>query len=234
MGGMQPLRVLVVYDDHHKLHAILDVLDAGGYVTSWASDARDASDVLCSSFVDVVLADLDHAAPLLERRDVPVVVMAAPGAPGRADALARGARGVLARPFPPLTLFHTLDQAVVRSPVLVVDDDLDIRESVAEVLRVEGYEVMVAEDGADALASMRAASPALVLLDLMMPGIDGWQVFHEMQRDPTLAGIPVCVISAVAAHAPPAVAGSLQKPIPLTKLLQTVERHCRVRRSGVS
>src|SRR5688500_10739911 len=82
--------------------------------------------------------------------------------------------------------------------VLVVDDDEDIRETVADVLRDAGYTVRVAADGSEALVEMRDCAPCVVLLDLMMPRIDGWQVVEEMRRDPELAEIPVCIVSLTA------------------------------------
>src|SRR5688572_3214670 len=96
------------------------------------------------------------------------------------------------------------DAEVPSCDVLVVDDDHDVREAVTELLRGAGYSVNAVADGKAALQSMRESRPQLVLLDLMMTGVDGWQVVHHMQRDPKLASIAVCVLSAVATHAPPA------------------------------
>lgn len=110
--------------------------------------------------------------------------------------------------------------------VLVVDDDDDIRDAVADALTERGYDVETAADGAIALASMRTRPPALVLLDLMMPNIDGWRVVYEMGRDPSLTGIPVCVLSAFADAAPPGVVEVLAKPVKALPLLATVARYC--------
>lgn len=110
--------------------------------------------------------------------------------------------------------------------VLIVDDDADIREALEEVLRESGYSVVIAADGAGALTAMKARAPALVLLDLMMPNVDGWRVIDEMHRDPSLRGIPVCVLSAFADLAPPSADTVLAKPIKVLPLLETVERYC--------
>ncbi|HTJ47328.1 MAG TPA: response regulator [Kofleriaceae bacterium] len=110
--------------------------------------------------------------------------------------------------------------------VLIVDDDADIREALEEVLSESGYAVAIAADGADALDEMKAHAPALVLLDLMMPNVDGWRVMDEMHRDPSLCGIPVCVLSAFAELAPAAADTVLAKPIKVLPLLETVERFC--------
>jgi CheY-like chemotaxis protein len=81
--------------------------------------------------------------------------------------------------------------------VLVVDDDEDTRESLAEAIALEGYRVRKAGDGAQAIGLMLLAAPDLVLLDLMMPGMNGWQVLEKMERDPRLMRIPVFIVTAV-------------------------------------
>ena len=109
--------------------------------------------------------------------------------------------------------------------ILVVDDDTDIRETLRAALVEAGYEVVVAADGREAMRSL-SPRPALMLLDLMMPGLDGWELLDELRRTAPLASIPVCVLSAISSHAPPATAAVLQKPITLDQLLATVTRLC--------
>ena len=110
--------------------------------------------------------------------------------------------------------------------VLIADDDLDVRDALVEVVRDAGYEVEEAANGAAALDAMRRRRPCLIVLDLMMPVIDGWQVAEEMQRDPSLSDIPICVVSAVADRTPPTVACVLRKPPDLDRLLAEVESRC--------
>jgi CheY-like chemotaxis protein len=89
-------------------------------------------------------------------------------------------------------------QSGARIPtVLVVDDDEDIRESLAEAVELEGYDVRKASNGAEAIAMMKAALPDLLLLDLMMPGMNGWMVLDAMEADRRLAGVPVFIVTAV-------------------------------------
>lgn len=85
--------------------------------------------------------------------------------------------------------------------VLAVDDDPVIQRLLEVNLEMEGYEVVLANDGADALEKARATRPDLVLLDVMMPNKDGWQVCAEMKADPDLAHIPVIFLSARAQDA---------------------------------
>ena len=115
--------------------------------------------------------------------------------------------------------------------VLVVDDDVDIRETVAGILEDEGYKVAGAKDGEEALAYLRSPGvpkPQLILLDLMMPVMSGPEFRAAQDADPTLRAIPVVIVSA-SADAPKhakalKVAGVVQKPLSLDILLSTVER----------
>jgi CheY-like chemotaxis protein len=105
----------------------------------------------------------------------------------------------------------------------VVDDDTAIRESLRDVLAEAGYDVALAADGRQALGMM-TPRPSLMLVDLMMPELDGWELIDELQRTAPLADIPICVLSAMVSHAPPKASAVLSKPVDLDHLLETVER----------
>ncbi len=109
--------------------------------------------------------------------------------------------------------------------VLVVDDERDIRQAMAEVLADEGYQVEDAEDGASALAKLRAFHPSVVLLDLMMPGMNGWEFREAQKTDPELSKIPVIVVSALTPNGGVEAEEYLQKPFDLEDLLSAVRRH---------
>jgi len=112
--------------------------------------------------------------------------------------------------------------------VLVAEDDTTIREVLVEALSDDGYEVMAAANGADALRAIQTWRPALIILDVMMPDMDG-HAFRARQRELRLAAdVPVLVVSAsrrAADHARElgAVAG-IEKPFRLAELLDTVRR----------
>lgn len=80
--------------------------------------------------------------------------------------------------------------------MLVVDDDPSIRRMIIAALRREGYSFLEAPNGRDALDIMRAHHPDVVLLDLMMPLVSGWDVLRERSHDDALREIPVIVVSA--------------------------------------
>jgi CheY-like chemotaxis protein len=113
--------------------------------------------------------------------------------------------------------------------VLIVEDDEDIRTDLGAILRLKGFAVDEAANGRDALARMReaAAPPCVVLLDLMMPVMNGWELRAAMQADPRLAAVPVIVMSGAGReHAPIAADAVLLKPFELTRLLELVGRFC--------
>ena len=111
--------------------------------------------------------------------------------------------------------------------VLLVEDDAELREAIGEALATHGLDVTTVEDGREALDRMREVRPDVVVLDLMMPVMDGWQFRAEQLKDPVLAKVPVVVISADASvHEKVASFGAasvLPKPISLDKLLRAVE-----------
>jgi len=115
--------------------------------------------------------------------------------------------------------------------LLIVDDDPGIRESLADLLNDEGYVVMTAVNGQDALARLRASDslPCVILLDLMMPVMSGPEFYDEMRNDTALADIPVVVISADgnARTKAQSMGGELiAKPVRIETVLDAVENHC--------
>jgi CheY-like chemotaxis protein len=114
------------------------------------------------------------------------------------------------------------EPGVVRWDILVVEDDELIREELAWRLRLEGYRVAVAADGTEALRCLEQAAVGLVLLDLMMPGLSGWDLAAAMRRESRLAAVPVMTITAVgnAHRAPPGPV--FLKPLNIESLLRGV------------
>jgi len=80
--------------------------------------------------------------------------------------------------------------------VLVVDDDEDNIRIISTMLLARGYEVRLARTGRGAVESIRQQRPDLVLLDVMMPGMDGMQVLDAIRADPHLASLPVVLVTA--------------------------------------
>jgi CheY-like chemotaxis protein len=104
--------------------------------------------------------------------------------------------------------------------ILVVDDDFDLREAVADILRDEGFDVVEASNGAEALEQVARRKPDVMVLDLMMPVVDGWQVLRTIRESPEFSALPVVVLSALSA---PGCAEFIQKPVSLDRLLTLLE-----------
>jgi CheY-like chemotaxis protein len=119
-----------------------------------------------------------------------------------------------------------------RRMVLVVEDDADVRESLEILLGAHGYDVECAGDGLEALAWLRSQvrRPCLILLDLMMPRMNGVELRRQLAADPALAAIPIVVITGAGSYAqartPDLAAHILPKPFDLRTLLSTVQRFC--------
>jgi CheY-like chemotaxis protein len=111
--------------------------------------------------------------------------------------------------------------------VLVVEDDLDIRETMRDVLEGEGHRVLTARHGREALELLPAlAPPRLVILDLVMPVMDGIEFLRELARR-RADDVAVLVVSASSTVAPPPGTPVLRKPVQLETLLERVETLCR-------
>jgi len=117
--------------------------------------------------------------------------------------------------------------AVAGKRVLVVDDDPDIRELLFTALEDEGFEVVPAGNGQEALAIIKTFHPDVIVLDLMMPVMDGWQFRKEQKADADIAGIPLVAITATGKRPVLIDAAELvMKPLDLTQLFAAIERYC--------
>jgi CheY-like chemotaxis protein len=115
--------------------------------------------------------------------------------------------------------------------ILFVEDTSEQRDLLAMFLGMNGYHVEVANDGIEGLAQARKHKPDLILLDLGMPKMDGYQMMEELRADEALKGIPIVVISAWTAtvHRERAEAAGadvfITKPFELTHILKTVQEY---------
>jgi CheY-like chemotaxis protein len=116
-------------------------------------------------------------------------------------------------------------------PILIVDDNPDIRGTLADVLEAEGYRVQTAANGRQALECLHhSPPPCLILLDLTMPVMDGRTFLDHLAHEPAAAGVPVVIVSAIHDRSDltgsPAVVECLGKPTDLEQLEQIVHRYC--------
>jgi signal transduction histidine kinase len=118
-----------------------------------------------------------------------------------------------------------LPHAIAAPRVLLVEDEEDLREVMGEALTSHGMNVTAVENGRQALDRMREVRPDVVVLDLMMPVMDGWQFRVEQRRDPELAEVPVVALSASRTSSAAAVDADLflTKPCSATTLARAVD-----------
>jgi two-component system, LuxR family, sensor kinase FixL len=120
-------------------------------------------------------------------------------------------------------------------PILVVDDNPDNAHIIRDYLEARGFPITVAYNGDDALKAFEEVKPALVLLDVMMPGRDGWQVCRDIKQHPTLGrNVRVVMVTALDDWVNKRQAlqtgadDFVEKPFELSKLAATVERNVKL------
>jgi CheY-like chemotaxis protein len=112
--------------------------------------------------------------------------------------------------------------------ILVVEDDEDAREAMVALLEMKGYRAVPAGNGREALDYLhRAAAPDLIILDLWMPVMDGWEFRQEQTKNPRLADIPVIVVTALSDQVEVDANEVIIKPVDVNRLLTTVSHYCR-------
>jgi DNA-binding response OmpR family regulator len=101
---------------------------------------------------------------------------------------------------PELTIMHFTRRqlAMATNCVVCVEDEPEMIDLVRLILAKEGFEVVGVSGGLEGLATIERLQPDLVLLDLMMPDMDGWEVYRRMKANPTISSIPVIVVTAKA------------------------------------
>ena len=119
-------------------------------------------------------------------------------------------------------------RAGFHGPVLVVDDSPDFRNAMLDVLTDAGRQVVLAENGEDALLKLSKTRPCLILLDLKMPVMDGFEFLDELAK--LHLDIPVLAVSEHASLAPseryPHLIGTLGKPFHIRDLLSIIDQYC--------
>ena len=208
VGGSGSGTVLII-DDEQAIHEMLgEEFTKEGYQVLHASGGREglrvakdlSPDVIA---LDIIMPDLDGWSVLKELksdkglRNVPVVMMTILG--DREMGYALGAADYITKPFDRDAIIDAVKR-VHRgngaSDILVVDDDPKSRDLLRRSLVRSGYRVAEAENGLDAIAALECISPAVILLDLMMPGMDGFEVLERLRHVPAWQDIPVIIVTA--------------------------------------
>jgi len=201
-------RILVIDDDPIVRELLRSYLTEAGCDVTVAPSGREglrlARQVRPSAItLDVMMPDVDgwevmrelKAAP--ETAEIPVLIVSV--SDDRTTGMALGAVGYIVKPVDKAQLLAEIERvATVRTVrrILVVDDDPAAREHICEVLREGPYAAETASGGAEALERVRASRPDVMVLDLMMPEVDGFAVLDQLRADPATADLPVVVLTA--------------------------------------
>ena len=111
--------------------------------------------------------------------------------------------------------------------ILIVEDDDEIRNLLRQAVEMEGYDAATASNGKEGLDALSRTKPCLILLDLMMPVMDGWAFARSVEADAALAQIPIVVVTAYANKVQSIKAKSiLKKPVDLGCLFKTIREYC--------
>jgi PAS domain S-box-containing protein len=198
--------VLVIDDDPDVIELLRENLAEAGYRVVGARDGEEgvgkARELRPDSIVlDIVMPHKDGWQVLHElkadpvTRDIPIVVLSVVDQKNLGYRL--GAADYLVKPFEREALLTVLSRTARHCRrLLVVDDDPNVADMVRQVLEGEPCAVDVAADGREALRAIAERPPDIILLDLMMPGLDGFGVLEELRADPGRRDIPVIVLTA--------------------------------------
>ncbi|MBX3233435.1 MAG: response regulator [Labilithrix sp.] len=217
-SGLRPqvgLRALLVEDDPTARALYADMLRSDGFLVTEAATLADAAHRIVERPAVLVLdrrlpdgdgLDLARAVRATRGATVIVVVSADERPTARRDALAAGCDGFVAKTSARFLLVDAIRRALAARAgasaapdaptVLVVDDSDDNRLLYASNIAEAGYRVEEAKDGAEALERVRARRPTVIVMDLSMPVLDGWQTTRRLKSDPKTSGILIIAITA--------------------------------------
>jgi signal transduction histidine kinase/DNA-binding response OmpR family regulator/PAS domain-containing protein len=203
------LGTVLIIDDEKPAHEFLerelaqagyDILHAGGGREGLKLAKQARPDVIT---LDIIMPDLDGWSVLKALKadpalcDIPVILLTIMR--DRDLGFALGAADYITKPFDREVLMRVVGRHVRgdgRAQVLVVDDDPKTREMLRRTLQKAGWTVVEAGNGCEALEALETAKPALVLLDLMMPGMDGFEVLERLRGDEKWREVPVIIVTA--------------------------------------
>ncbi len=205
-------KILVVEDDRDLALLLRRQLEFEGYQVLLAGSGEDAIWLAREEqpqliTLDIMLPDIDGFVVLEKLKAHPLtspipVVIASAVLTEKDKGYALGAVDYVVKPFAEEKLLESIEQALrphdddAPRHLLVVDDDPDIRGFLEEALSFHGYHIRTAKNGREALDQVAESHPDLILLDLRMPGIDGYEVIRRLKSDEATLFIPIIVITA--------------------------------------
>jgi len=209
-------KILVIEEDRDVALLLRRQLEAEGYSVLLAGSGQDALWLAREEqpqliTLDILLPDIDGFEVLEQLKDhpitapIPVIIVSMLGEVDKGYTL--GAVDYVVKPFSEDQLLNSVRQALgpmqrengaepTRNNLLVVDDEPDIVTFLEQSLSVHGYQIRSASNGYEALERISESTPDLILLDLRMPVMDGYEVIRHLKSDETTMGIPIIVMTA--------------------------------------
>jgi len=208
-----PARILVIEDDRTAAQLIQSQLTSAGYESVVCDRPQDALEIAVqlqpsAITLDIVMKPKNGWEILTQlKRDprtarIPIIVVSIVDQPSMGALL--GADEYLVKPVDKATLLAALERLVnsrpasaPARPILIVEDDAPAREFIAEMLTAKGYAVTAVADGAQARARVAASLPELVILDLVLPEVSGFELLSEWRSNPRTADLPVFILTSM-------------------------------------
>ncbi|MCF8085156.1 MAG: response regulator, partial [Deltaproteobacteria bacterium] len=199
--------VLVIDDEPQAATVISNYLSREGYAVMTATSGKDGVRLArkhrpFAITLDIIMPDMDGWEVLQElkqhpeTKDIPVIVVSI--SHDRETGMALGAVGFITKPVNQARLMAEIRSIDGPAPhtVLIVDDDALDRQEMARMVTEEGMDTVVAENGAQCMERLKEALPDVMVLDLMMPEVDGFEVLRRVRSDPDVQAVPVIVVTA--------------------------------------
>ena len=208
------MNILVIEDDYNAAQLIQSYLASSGYETTYCDQPQNVMSIVTEVQPDVITLDLlmnpfSGWEVLLRLKNdpltavIPVIVISIVDQPAIGNTF--GADEYLVKPVDKAALLAAVDRCLCSNssgrrspsqrPILIVEDDTPTREVISELLTTQGYSVTVAEDGEQARSHVAAALPELVILDLILPKVSGFELLAEWRAKPRTADLPVFVLT---------------------------------------
>jgi CheY-like chemotaxis protein len=206
-----PAKILVVEDDRTAIQLIESQLTSAGYQVVFCIESERALEIAAQEQPQAITLDLlmkptSGWEVLLQLKkdtrtaNIPVIVVSIVDHPNAGAAL--GADEYLVKPVDKAALLDAVERCLGRRTetlqvpgILVVEDDTPTRGVIVELLRTRGYRVVVAADGSAARAWVEQIVPELVILDLVLPKVSGFELLTEWRSNPRTADVPVFVLT---------------------------------------
>jgi len=250
MGAKEQSYILVVDDDPDILDSVTTVLESQSYRLRTARDGVQCLEWIKEEIPDLLILDLlmprmDGFAVIQELRSstkyanlsIIILTTVIEDASRRRYELETGlemdVQDYVEKPVSPAELLRRVNAVLEQPYILIVDDDPDILDSVTTVLKSQPYRLQTARDGRQCLDMIAKKIPDLLILDLLIPKMDGFAVIRELRREPVYTGLPILVLTAIFEDASRRrfeletgrqmdVQGYLEKPLAPAELLRRV------------